>query len=83
MERIYEINENLKAQEEEFFKKWLKVREAKGVPKAAGSASSLSGQPPALPVGTTPKTRKTKEVKLLESLANAEKTVKGLGSLQN
>jgi len=25
-ERIIEINENLKAQEEEFFKKWVRVR---------------------------------------------------------
>ena len=30
-EKIYEINENLKAQEDEFFKKWLKIRENKVV----------------------------------------------------
>jgi hypothetical protein len=36
-ERIIEINENLKAQEEEFFRKWLKIRETKGQSKRNGS----------------------------------------------
>jgi hypothetical protein len=30
-ERIYEINQTLKAQEDAFFNKWLKVKETKGL----------------------------------------------------
>ncbi len=51
-EKIYEINENLKAQEDEFFKKWLKIRENKVVKKVAGST---------IEANETPNVRKTKE----------------------
>ena len=37
-ERIYEINQTLKAQEDAFFSKWLKVRETKGINSQANSA---------------------------------------------
>jgi hypothetical protein len=37
---MFEINENLKAQEEAFFQRWLKVREAKGIPKTMGRGAS-------------------------------------------
>lgn len=43
-ERIFEINENLKAQEEEFFQKWLKIREAKGLGARGQSMKRVGSQ---------------------------------------
>lgn len=40
-ERKYEINETLKAQEEAFFRKWLKVRETKGYISTVNTAAGM------------------------------------------
>ena len=74
-EKIYEINENLKAQEDEFFKKWLKIRENKGIGvKKPGSTMEAN---------ETPNIRKTKEQRILKELANQEHKVDGLSNIEN
>jgi hypothetical protein len=52
-EKIYEINENLKQQEEEFFRKWLKIRENKGL--------GVNKPGSTLDKSESPNIRKTKE----------------------
>lgn len=76
-EKIYEINENLKQQEEEFFKKWLKIRETKGIGiKRPGSTLDATEL-------VSPHIRKTKEQRILKELANQEQKVDGLNNIEN
>jgi transposase len=95
-ERIYEINQTLKAQEDAFFNKWLKVKETKGLNSQTGTAIGQKRTPSQgaasrrgdetstsqLPPGATPKVRKTKEQRLLKDLEAADKKVDGLSAVE-
>ena len=53
----------MKAQEDEFFKKWLKIRESKGISNAKKGLGTTE-------TNETPNIRKTKEQRILKELAN-------------